>query len=352
MISIIVPAYNGEKTILKTISSIVRQKFCPLELIIVDDGSKDSTSSLTESFLKQTNFSGSFFLVKHEQNLGLSRTLNDGIQRASGDYILILHQDCEFVGDDWVAKALPLMEDKRVAVVTGYYGLSDAEDETFVKRAFGILRKQFHSRPKISCEEVTFSEGKCDLYRKEYLLKVGGFPVGYRIAGEDLVVSYKLRSMGYTILKCYDLPVVQRFTGAAETFWGNLQKEFLFGKVTGGVFSQFRFFLFRGAKKSEYSRSRSLHRASQPFFVCALIVVCSLIVILSWWFVFVVAALLGYRYLYYINKVIRELRSYRNRIKNPAKESLVIGFIGILTDFSYSLGFGYGLIIYAINWRL
>ena len=167
------------------------------------------------------------------------------------------------------------MADNQVAVVTGYYGLSDVKEETFVKRTFGVLRKRSHSRPEISCEEATFSEGKCDLYRKDYLIKAGLFPTSYRIAGEDLIVSYTLRKMGYRILKCFDLSVIQRFTGAAETFKGNLEKEFLFGKVMGGVFSKFKLFLFKGVKNLEYSGSRSLHRATQP--ICIRIYFISLI---------------------------------------------------------------------------
>ncbi len=267
VVSVIVPVYNGSRTVLRTLVSIVKQDPALFELIVVDDGSSDSTSSLVEKFFRESEFSGKFSLVKHLKNLGLSMTLNDGLQRAQGSYVLILHQDCEFVGSDWISRALSNMKNESVAVVTGYYGIPDVQDESFVKRAFGVLRKQFHSCPGCSCEEVTFSEGKCDLYRLSYLLKAGGFPTRYRIAGEDLIVSYTLRNMGYLILKCYDLQVVQRFTGDAETFAGNLKKEFLFGKVLGGVFSQFRLFLFRGVKNSEYSGSRSIHRATQPVFV-------------------------------------------------------------------------------------
>jgi glycosyltransferase involved in cell wall biosynthesis len=341
LVSVIVPAYNGSRTILRTLSSIVKQDLVPFELIVIDDGSSDSTSSLVDNYFRESEFSGKFSLIKHLKNLGLSMTLNDGLQRAHGRYVLILHQDCEFVGSDWISRALSNMNNDSVAVVTGYYGISDVEDESFVKRAFGVLRKQFHSCPKISCEEVTFSEGKCDLYRLSYLLKAGGFPTSYRIAGEDLIVSYTLRNMGYLILKCYDLQVVQRFTGDAETFVGNLRKEFLFGKVIGGVFSQFRFFLFKGVKNSEYSGSRSIHRATQPIFVGFFVFFCLLSLFL-FWFGFVVAGLFIARWLYYIDRVFSETRVYLNPVNHIWRESLAIALVGILTDFSYTFGFIYG----------
>jgi hypothetical protein len=239
------------------------------------------------------------------------------------------------------------MVDKQVAVVTGYYGVSDQEDETFVKKAFGVLRKQFHSRPQISCEEATFSEGKCDLYRKEYLTKAGGFPTEYRIAGEDLIVSYTLRNNGYKIIKCYDLPVIQRFTGDAETFSGNLRKEFLFGKVMGGVFLKFRLFLFKGMKNAKYSGSRSLHRATQPLFVLGLML-SFLLIVFFWWSALLVILLLILRHLYYVSRIRREFIDH-TRYKRSIIESILTGLIGILTDFAYTFGFGYGLIKYSLG---
>ena len=352
LISVIIPAYNGERTILRTLLSIVRQIYRPLQLIVVDDTSKDSTGSLVEDFMKKNCSLDEFKLLRHNKNLGLSRSLNDGILDARGDFILILHQDCELIRDDWIEKALAIMEDERVAVVTGYYGIHDVEDESFVKRAFGILRKQFHSCPKVTCEEVTFSEGKCDLYRRSLLLKIEGFPTNYRIAGEDLMVSYKLRKLGYKIVKCYDLPVVQRFSGTAESFWGNMKKEFLFGKAMGGVFSEFKFYLFKGVRVSRYSGSRSLHRASQPVFVLALIGFAVSIFLFAWWFVYFLFGLLLVRYLYYVFRVFAELKVYMNRVSYPLMELVTMALIGILSDFAYSLGFGYGLIRYSLGKRL
>jgi glycosyltransferase involved in cell wall biosynthesis len=351
-VSVVVPAYNGSRTILQCISSILSQEYCPIELIVVDDGSKDETGLLVKKFIETSKFSGQFTLITHEMNLGLSRSLNDAIKQAHTGFLLILHQDCEFIKNDWVERALLRMEDKRIAVVTGYYGLSDTNDETFIKRTFGVLRKQFHSRPNISCEEVTFSEGKCDLYRLDYLLKVGGFPSSFRIAGEDLIVSYKLRKIGYSILKCYDLAVIQRFTGAAETFTGNLEKEFLFGKVMGGVFAEFKFLLFKGVKASEYSGSRSLHRASQPLFVLIFLLLSLFSIAFSTLFGIVIVGLILARWLYYTIKVIKELNVYASHLDHFRLESIVIALIGILTDFAYTLGFVYGSIKYRLGKNL
>jgi len=349
LVSVIIPVYNGEKTVLKAIKSVINQHYRPLELIVVDDGSKDSSSYIIEEFVKSKGFAN-FKLLRHDMNLGLSRTLNDGIKEAKGDFTLILHQDCELLGNDWITKALVFMEDESVAVVTGYYGLPDVKDESFVKRAFGILRKQIHPPSQMSYEEVTFSEGKCDLYRKRYLLEVGGFPTNYRIAGEDLIVSYRLRRRGYKILKCYDLVVMQRFGGVAEHFWGNIWKEFLFGKVMGGVFSEFKLFLFKDIKRSKYSGSRSLNRASQVAFVIILMFFVLFSFLFTKWFIYFLAILLLIRYAYYIVWVFNGLKVHRSNVKYLFLETITIALIGFITDFAYSFGFFFGLIKYKL-WR-
>lgn len=352
-VSVVVPAYNGERTILKTISSIVKQRYRPLQVIVVDDGSQDSTVSLVKDFVSKNGFSSEFDLVHHQMNLGLSKSLNDGIRTTRGEYVLILHQDCEFVNDNWIEKALTLMKDEKVAVVTGYYGVSDAKDDSFVKRTFGVLRKQFHSRPKYSYEETNFSEGKCDLYRKELLIKIGGFPTNYRIAGEDLIVSYRLRSLGYSIVKCYDLPVIQRFGGAAESFGGNLGKEFLFGKVMGGVFSEFKTFLFTAVNLAapNYSASRSIHRSSQPLFTFVLLSA-FIGALFAPWSLYLALGLVVFRYVYYFLKVFPELKVYKNPVSYPCLETVITSAIGILTDLAYTFGFVYGLLLYALKKRL
>jgi hypothetical protein len=129
-------------------------------------------------------------------------------------------------------------------------------------------------------------------------------------------------------------------------------KEFLFGKAMGGVFSEFKLFLFRGVKNSQYSGSRSLHRASQPVFVMGLVLFGLLSLLITWWFAFALAGLLLLRYVYYVLKVFKELRTYVNLAKSLWKETAITALIGVLTDFSYTAGFIYGSILYRLNKKL
>ena len=90
--SIVVSIYNIEKYISKCIESIINQTYSNLELILVDDGSKDSSSSICDSYALKDNR----IKVIHKTNAGLGMARNTGLENATGDYILFID------GDDFI----------------------------------------------------------------------------------------------------------------------------------------------------------------------------------------------------------------------------------------------------------
>ncbi len=87
--SVIVPAYNVENYILECIESVLAQDFQDFELILVDDGSTDETSKICDKYAKEN----SQITVIHQANSGLSGARNTGIERASGEYLILLDGD-------------------------------------------------------------------------------------------------------------------------------------------------------------------------------------------------------------------------------------------------------------------
>ena len=88
-VSIIIPVYNAEKTLKKTMDSVFNQTDPEFEIILVDDGSSDSSGTLCDGYSK----SDSRVKVKHIENSGVSRARNEGIKVASGNYIMFLDAD-------------------------------------------------------------------------------------------------------------------------------------------------------------------------------------------------------------------------------------------------------------------
>lgn len=97
MVSIIMPAYNAEKTIKLSIESVLKQTFLDWELIIVDDGSKDKTVSAIKEYLNDSRIK----LIINDKNMGVSKTRNRAIESSIYNYIAFLDSD-----DLWASNKL------------------------------------------------------------------------------------------------------------------------------------------------------------------------------------------------------------------------------------------------------
>ena len=95
LISVVLPVYNGEKTVRETIDSVLNQSFCDFELLAIDDGSTDRTSKILASI------SDPRFKVFTYPNAGLAASRNRGIDRATGEYLAFIDAD-----DLWTASKL------------------------------------------------------------------------------------------------------------------------------------------------------------------------------------------------------------------------------------------------------
>ena len=92
-ISVIVPVYNTEKYLHRCIDSVLAQTYKDFELLLIDDGSKDSSGAICDEYAARD----SRVKVFHKENGGVSSARNAGLAIASGDWIM--HLD----GDDWIA---------------------------------------------------------------------------------------------------------------------------------------------------------------------------------------------------------------------------------------------------------
>lgn len=98
LISIIMAAYNAEKTIEEAISSVLNQTYREFELLVVNDCSKDRTARLVESFAAKDN---RVRLISNEKNSGVSYSRRHGLEKAKGAWIAILDSD-----DEWAPEKL------------------------------------------------------------------------------------------------------------------------------------------------------------------------------------------------------------------------------------------------------
>ncbi len=96
-VSVIIPCYNGESFVGSAIESVLSQTYGHLEVVVVDDGSRDGSETVVRGFLSDPRV----VLVKHDENRGIPAARNTGIRSSNGRYLAFLDQD-----DSWVPTKL------------------------------------------------------------------------------------------------------------------------------------------------------------------------------------------------------------------------------------------------------
>ena len=113
LVSIIIPAFNAEKFISETVNSVLTQSYTNWELIIVNDGSTDSTKNLIENFAQTDKR----IQPIHQKNMGVSLTRNNGFKHATGQYIALLDADDVWLENNLLEKINMLQSDSSLGFV-------------------------------------------------------------------------------------------------------------------------------------------------------------------------------------------------------------------------------------------
>lgn len=104
LVSVVIPAYNCENLIIQAINSALIQNV-PLEIIVVDDCSSENLYETLLNYIEN----GRIIYIKNEQNLGVAKSRNVGVDRAKGKYIAFLDAD-DWWAEDKLSKQLSMLE--------------------------------------------------------------------------------------------------------------------------------------------------------------------------------------------------------------------------------------------------
>ena len=189
-VSIIIPAYNAEETIEKCLTALRRQT-TPLdsyEIIVVDDGSTDSTCA-------QVTKIKNIRLFKQE-NAGPSAARNLGVNQALGEIVLFTDDDCEPV-EDWIDRMLGPFQEEDIVGVKGTYLTRQKElVPRFVQLEFEDKYDRM-SKDKFVDFIDTYSAG----YRRSILIANNGFDTTFPVAStEDQELSFRLAQQGFKMV--------------------------------------------------------------------------------------------------------------------------------------------------------
>lgn len=169
-ISIIVPIYNVEKYIDKALKSIVNQTYKNLEIILIDDESKDKSVEICEKYIEEDKR----IKIIHQKNKGLSGARNTGLENATGEYIMFIDPDDTFELDACENLYREIEKTQADYVIANYRNM-DEDDTKWKKPAFDTKKYQ---EMQVSIEESSKSfyvmnSGVWNkIFRKKFLDKI------------------------------------------------------------------------------------------------------------------------------------------------------------------------------------
>lgn len=182
LISIIIPCYQAERTIEYCVNSILAQKDCNTEILLIDDGSQDNTAGIID-YLSKTNKNVFAF---HKENGGVSSARNYGLNKARGEYVTFVDSD-DYLLSDFCVRMLDSMKTYHAEIACCKIGgMHYSED--YVEERSVLNREQIKMRFNILYKNWFFHNVCGKLYVTEFAKKCT-FKEGLRI-GEDLLYNF------------------------------------------------------------------------------------------------------------------------------------------------------------------
>lgn len=187
-VSVVVASYNGERTLHGCLNSLRQLNYPDFEIILVDDGSTDSTPEIAKSFPGVRCF-------RHEKNLGLSVARNTGISAATGEIIAFTDSDCR-ADEDWLRYLAGDLLDSGFAGIGGP-NLLPPEDSPVAAAVMASPGGPAHVM--LTDREAEHIPGCNMAFYKWALDEIGRFDPVFMRAGDDVDICWRLQQAGHKI---------------------------------------------------------------------------------------------------------------------------------------------------------
>ena len=182
-VSVIIPVYKSEKYIERCVSSVISQTEKALELILIDDGSPDSSGEICDKLSEKDGR----IRVIHTENHGVSHARNIGIAESAGEYITFVDAD-DWIEKNYVEYLLTLCEKYKTDISTVGYLTDDGEGNTKIIRAF--TEKSAKPFEILYPQSEYFQSMVAGKLYKRSLCTLSGFDENTKI-GEDRLFWYQ-----------------------------------------------------------------------------------------------------------------------------------------------------------------
>ncbi len=195
-VSVLIPAFNEEKYITKTLEAIIRQHYPDLEVIVINNASTDLTEEMVREFIKKNPSATGLIKVVYEAKQGTNYARECGRKLATGAVIAQLDADC-IPAPNWISQGVTLLQKNKVVAVTGPY---DYYDASFFRRHITSV-SQVIFYPIINTITQLFKRGAIliggnSFVTADILEKAGGYNVNLTFYGDDIDIAKRVLPFG------------------------------------------------------------------------------------------------------------------------------------------------------------
>ena len=190
-ITILMSAKNASKTVESAIESILQQSYPEFEFLIINDGSTDATPDILEAFKKKD----SRIRIIHQENLGLTKSLQKGLNAAAGE--LIFRQDADDLSvPNRISMTLPYLKHNAI-VVSGWENFDESRIWTS-RASWALTHFPQHLRDMV-LSFVNIAAHGTYAFKKTEALRVGGYREYFTLA-QDYDLLLRLKKMGMQVI--------------------------------------------------------------------------------------------------------------------------------------------------------
>lgn len=186
LVSVVIPAYNEETGVIRTIKSVMVNTYSRVQIIVVDDGSKDRTLAILKNFRRQ--YPGSITVV-HQQNAGKAAAINRAVQRwAKGSLIMVVDAD-SLLDPDAVKNMVAHFRDRHVIAAASNVKVIPSRKILGIAQRFEYLISYRMKRALTVFNMEYIVGGVGSTFRRSVLLKTGLYDTDTMTEDIDLTVK-------------------------------------------------------------------------------------------------------------------------------------------------------------------
>jgi GT2 family glycosyltransferase len=209
LVSIIIPTRDQADLLKKCIDAILKKTaYSNYEIIVVDNGSKEST---TKAYLNELRRTANFLVLNYDEKFNYSKINNFAVKHARGDYILFLNNDTELITPAWLDEMVSHARKSEVGAVGVKLLFPDGtiQHGGVIIGLRGAAGHAFYGRPAkergymdlaMVCRNQSAVTAACMLMRRQVFYEVGGFDEELDVALNDVDLCLRVVNKGYYIV--------------------------------------------------------------------------------------------------------------------------------------------------------